>query len=84
MTSFHLLPPSCNNGAVSPSVAPVPLPLPAVIVFKESIDTTYQTVRPYPLHPQTHLHPLHLPAQPVRFRANLEGLKFQAQELPTL
>ena len=44
----------------------------------------YQTVRPYALHPKTQLHPLHLPAQPVRFRDNLEGLKFEGQDIATL
>jgi hypothetical protein len=44
----------------------------------------YQTVRPFALHPVTQLHPLHLPAQPVRFRDNLEGLKFEGQDILTL
>ena len=30
------------------------------------------------------LHPLHLPAQPARFRDNLEGLKFEGQDLHVL
>ena len=44
----------------------------------------YQTVRPYALNPDTGLHPLHLPAQPVRFRDNLQGLKFEGQDICTL
>ena len=44
----------------------------------------YQTVRPYALHHRTQLHPLHLPAQPIRFRDNLEGLKFEGQDIHTL
>ena len=37
-----------------------------------------------PLHPSTELHPLHLPTQPVRFRDNLEGLKFEGYDISTL
>ena len=44
----------------------------------------YQIVRPFALHPVAQLHPLHLPAQPVRFRDNLEGLKFEGQDILTL
>ena len=74
MIFFYLGLRGCTNSVVLPLVAhvvhPWPVPVPSALPLAQD--------------PTTGRHPRHLPAEAVRFKDNLEGLKFEDQSIETL